>query len=48
MRDKSKIRTQEQNYAVEGMYATLNDGDVMLIQSYVFNKLLITIDQLKE
>ena len=48
MRDKSKIRTQEQNYTVERMYATLNDGNVMLIQNYVFNKLLITIDQLKE
>lgn len=48
MRDKSKIRPQEQNYTVERMYATLNDGDVMLIQNYVFNKLLITIDQLKE
>lgn len=48
MRDKSKTRTQEQNYTVERMYATLNDGYVMLIQNYVFNKLLITIDQLKE
>ena len=48
MRDKNKIRTHEENYTVERMYATLNDGDVMLIQNYVFNKLLITIKQLKE
>ena len=48
MRDKNKIRTHEENYTVERMYATLNDGDVMLIQNYVFNKLLITIEQLKE
>ena len=48
MRDKEKVRKKEENYIVERMYATLNDGDLMLIQNYVFNKLLITIDQLKE
>ena len=48
MRDNSKPKTKEDNYTVERMYATLNGGDVMLIQKYVFNKLLITIDQLTE
>ena len=48
MRDKEKVREKEENYIVERMYATLNDGDLMLIQNYVFNKLLITIDQLTE
>ena len=48
MRDKEKVRKKEENYIVERMYATLNDGDLMLIQNYVFNKLLITIDQLTE
>ena len=33
---------------VERMYATLNDGEVMLIQNYVFNKVFISIDELKE
>ncbi len=48
MREKAKLRTQEENYTVERMYAVLNSGDVMLIQNYVFNKLLITVEQLKE
>ncbi len=30
------------------MYATLNNGDLMLIQNYVFNKVLITINELKK
>lgn len=47
MRDDKSPRTKEDNYTVERMYATLNSGDVMLIQNYVFNKLLITIDELK-
>ena len=48
MRDKVKEKKKEENYTVDRMYATLNDGDVMLIQNYVFNKLLITINELKE
>jgi len=48
MREETKLRTQEENYTVERMYAILNSGDVMLIQNYVFNKLLITVEQLKE
>ena len=48
MREKAKPRTQEENYTVERMYAILNSVDVMLIQNYVFNKLLITVEQLRE
>ena len=47
MRDKKKPKTEAEKYTVERMYATLNSGDIMLIQNYVFNKLLITIDELK-
>ena len=47
MRDKEKPKTEAEKYTVERMYATLNSGDIMLIQNYVFNKLLITIDELK-
>ena len=47
MRDKDKPKTEAEKYTVERMYAVLNSGDVMLIQNYVFNKLLITIDELK-
>ncbi len=48
MREKGALRKKEENYTVDRMYATLNNGDVMLIQNYVFNKLLITIDELKD
>ena len=48
MRDKKKSKTEAEKYTVERMYAVLNSGDVMLIQNYVFNKLLITVEQLKE
>tara|TARA_B110000263_G_scaffold209743_1_gene191974 strand:- start:20563 stop:21516 length:954 start_codon:yes stop_codon:yes gene_type:complete len=33
---------------VERMYAILNNGEVMLIQNYVFNKVFISINELKE
>ena len=33
---------------VKRMYATVNNGDLMLIQYYVFNKVLINIDELKK
>ncbi len=48
MREEGKPRTPEGNYTVERMYAVLNSEDVMLIQNYVFNKLLITVEQLRE
>ena len=35
------------NSNVKRMYATFNNGELMLIQDYVFNKVLITIDQLQ-
>ena len=48
MRDKKRSKTEAEKYTVERMYATFNSGDIMLVQNYVFNKLLITIDELKE
>jgi hypothetical protein len=33
---------------VERMYAKLNNGEFLLIQNYVFNKVFISIDELKE
>jgi len=47
MREEGKPRTKQEQYTVERMYAVLNSGDVMLVQNYVFNRLLITIDELK-
>ena len=38
-------KTKAENFNVKRMYATLNDGELMLIQDYVFNKVLITIDE---
>ena len=40
-------KTKEENFTVKRMYATLNNGELMLIQDYVFNKVLITINQLQ-
>ena len=42
----SKISTKKDNFTVERKYATLNDGDLMIIQNYVFNKVLINIKEL--
>ena len=44
---KKTIKDKQDNYTVKRMYATLNNGELMLIQDYVFNKVLITIDQLQ-
>ena len=41
------IKGKEDKFTVKRMYATLNNGGLMLIQDYVFNKVLITIDQLQ-
>ena len=41
------IKEKKDNFNVKRMYATFNNGDLMLIQDYVFNKVLITIDQLQ-
>ena len=40
-------KNKEENFNVKRMYATLNNGELMLIQDYVFNKVLITINQLQ-
>tara|TARA_Y100000385_G_scaffold78936_1_gene80301 strand:+ start:1425 stop:2375 length:951 start_codon:yes stop_codon:yes gene_type:complete len=42
----SIISTKKDNFNVERKYATLNDGDLMIIQNYVFNKVLININEL--
>ena len=44
----SEVKNKENNFTVERKYATLNNGDLMIIQDYVFNKVLINIDELKE
>ena len=41
------IKDKKDNFTVKRMYATLNNGELMIIQDYVFNKVLITIDQLQ-
>ena len=41
-------KEKAENFTVKRMYATLNNGELMLIQDYVFNKVLITIDQLQQ
>jgi hypothetical protein len=41
------VKDKEDNFTVKRMHATLNNGELMLIQDYVFNKVLITIDQLQ-
>ena len=38
-------RLTNKNVNIKRMYATLNNGDLMVIQDYVFNKVLITINQ---
>ena len=42
------VKTKSENFTVERMYATLNNSDAMLIQDYVFNKVLITLNELKK
>jgi len=39
-------KTKQENFTVDRKYATLNNGDLMLIQDYVFNKVLINITEL--
>ena len=41
-------KNKDENFNVKRMYATLNNGELMLIQDYVFNKVLITISQLQK
>jgi len=42
------VKDKEDNFTVKRMHATFNNGELMLIQDYVFNKVLITIDQLQQ
>lgn len=44
----SNKKTKEENFTVSRKYATLNNGEIMLIQDYVFNKVLININDLLE
>ena len=44
--NKTNAKSKEKNYTVSRKYATLNNGDLMLIQDYVFNKVLINISEL--
>jgi len=44
----SILKRKEDNFTVERMHATLNNGELMLIQNYVFNKVLITLDELRK
>ena len=43
-----ETKNKEDNFTVERKYATLNSGELMLIQDYVFNKVLINIIELKK
>ncbi len=43
---ESVSKEKKKEFNVKRMYATLNNGELMLIQDYVFNKVLITIDEL--
>jgi len=45
---ESEIKNKEDNFTVERKYATLNSGELMLIQDYVFNKVLINITEIKK
>tara|TARA_B100001758_G_scaffold247807_1_gene267435 strand:+ start:14115 stop:15062 length:948 start_codon:yes stop_codon:yes gene_type:complete len=45
---KLNQNNNEDNFTVERKYATLNNGELMLIQDYVFNKVLINITELKK
>ena len=42
----SKKINKKDNFTVNRKFATLNNGDLMLIQDYVFNKVLINITEL--
>ena len=41
-------KNKNETFNVKRMHATLNNGELMLIQNYVFNKVLITINQLQK
>ena len=43
---ENKIKSKEENFTVKRKYATKNSGELMLIQDYVFNKVLININEI--
>ena len=43
---ESDYKKKKDNFTVSRKYATLNNSELMLIQDYVFNKVLINIDEL--
>jgi len=45
---ESEAKNKKDNFTVERKYATLNSGELMLIQDYVFNKVLINITEIKK
>tara|TARA_B100001540_G_scaffold316905_1_gene348082 strand:+ start:1174 stop:2124 length:951 start_codon:yes stop_codon:yes gene_type:complete len=45
---QNHIIDQTHNTNVSRMYANINNGELMLIQDYVFNKVLITLDELTD
>ncbi|HJM15993.1 MAG TPA: hypothetical protein QF851_00915, partial [Flavobacteriales bacterium] len=48
--DVDKIQKTQKEYAstVENLYAKWNDSDMVIIQKNIFNKVLITLDEIKE
>ena len=48
--DKTELQntTKEHNTSVENLYAKWNNSDLVIIQKNIFNKVLITISELKE
>ena len=48
--DKTELQntTKEHNTSVENLYAQWNNSDLVIIQKNIFNKVLITISELKE
>ena len=39
---------KKENFNVQRMFATINNGEIMLIQNYVFNKVLININEITD
>jgi hypothetical protein len=48
--DASKVQKTQKEYAstVENLYAKWNNSDMVIIQKNIFNKVLITLDEIKE
>ena len=48
--DITKIQKTQKEYdsTVENLYAKWNNSDMVIIQKNIFNKVLITLDEIKE